>query len=188
MQWRTTRSSNRGDSRLDGFPNAGRFLELASALPQDSRHLDLHTGHLTELNAVDREVVTDDAMSVTPLTCYGHELPARLERLAEQGITNVAFQPMGDVHVNSTPSPRPQASGSRMSRHGDVTARRSSADQIHPVAGPTMANRNPARAVQGVFPRFRAGPTSLASNVREQERKSASIQRPPHATRVFRGR
>jgi 5,10-methylenetetrahydromethanopterin reductase len=85
------------DPRLDGFPNAERFLELANAMPEDSRHLELHTGHLTELNAIDREVVTGDAMSVTPLTCYGHELPARLERLAEQGITNVAFQPMGDV-------------------------------------------------------------------------------------------
>ena len=85
------------DPRLDGFPRAERFLELAAATPDDSRHLELHAGHLTELNAIDREVVTGDAMFVTPLTCHGHELPARLERLAEQGITDVAFQPLGDV-------------------------------------------------------------------------------------------
>jgi 5,10-methylenetetrahydromethanopterin reductase len=79
------------------LPNAERFVELANAVPEDVRHLDLHTGHLTELNVIDREVVSGDAVSVTPLTCSAHELPERLEGLAEQGITEVAFQPMGDV-------------------------------------------------------------------------------------------
>ena len=85
------------DPRLDGFPNADRFLELANELPAASRHLDLHAGHLTELNPIDREVITGDAMAITPLTCHASELPERLDRLAEQGVTEVAFQPMGDI-------------------------------------------------------------------------------------------
>jgi 5,10-methylenetetrahydromethanopterin reductase len=85
------------DPRLDGLPNAARFLELVDALPAATRHLDLHRGHLTELNPIDREVVTGESMFVTPLTCHRTELPGRLEKLAEQGVTEVAFQPMGDV-------------------------------------------------------------------------------------------
>jgi len=85
------------DPRLDGFPNAERFLELANQLPEHGRHLDLHAGHLTELNDVDKQVITGDARAITPLTCHGDELPGRLDRLADQGVTEVAFQPMGDI-------------------------------------------------------------------------------------------
>ena len=85
------------DARLEHLPNADRFLDLVDALDPDSRHLDLHAGHLTELNPIDRKVVTGDSMFITPLTGPADELPARLEELAAQGITEVAFQPMGDV-------------------------------------------------------------------------------------------
>ncbi len=85
------------DPRLDGFPNAEKFLELATALPAETRHLALHAGHLTELNAIDQQVITGDALPITPLTCHGAELPDRLAKLADQGITEVSFQPMGDV-------------------------------------------------------------------------------------------
>lgn len=85
------------DPRLDGFPNAERFLKLAGALPAESRHLELHAGHLTELNDIDRQVIDGDAMFVTPLTCQADELVGRLDRLAEQGVTEVSFQPMGDI-------------------------------------------------------------------------------------------
>lgn len=86
-----------GDGRLPNLPNADRFLELTGALPERSRHLDLHAGHLTVLNEIDRQVVTGESIGITPLTCHRAELPDRLARLADQGITEVAFQPMGDV-------------------------------------------------------------------------------------------
>lgn len=85
------------DGRLEGLPNAERFLELVDGLDPATRHLDLHAGHLTELNPIDREVITGDSMFITPLTCQGADLPGRLDQLAAQGITEVAFQPMGDV-------------------------------------------------------------------------------------------
>jgi 5,10-methylenetetrahydromethanopterin reductase len=86
-----------GDARLEGLPNADRFLALVDGLDPATRHLELHTGHLTELNPIDREVVTGDSMFITPLTGPAAELPQRLEALAAQGITEVAFQPMGEV-------------------------------------------------------------------------------------------
>jgi 5,10-methylenetetrahydromethanopterin reductase len=85
------------DPRLGGLPDVDRFLELVDALPEDSRHLELHTGHLTELNDIDRQVITGEAMAITPFTCHAAEAPDRLDQLAGQGITEVAFQPMGDI-------------------------------------------------------------------------------------------
>ena len=82
------------DARLDGFPNAKHFIELANAVDPSQRHLALHSGHLTELNAIDRQVITGEALSIAPLVCRPAELPERLAGLAGQGITEVAFQPM----------------------------------------------------------------------------------------------
>lgn len=85
------------DRRLDALPNAERFLELANAVPERTRHLDLHSGHLTEMNPIDRQVVSGEAMFIAPITCHRGELLGRLDRLAQQGVTEVAFQPMGDI-------------------------------------------------------------------------------------------
>lgn len=85
------------DGRLSGLPNAERFVELATAIDPDERHLALHEGHLTVMNGIDRQVVTGDAVRIAPLVGSADEMPARLDALAGQGITEVAFQPMGDV-------------------------------------------------------------------------------------------
>lgn len=83
--------------RLDRLPNAELFQRLIEASPKGRRHLLLHTGHLTQLNDIDRQVLVGEAMSIAPLICEGHVLGDRLERLSYQGITEVAFQPMGDI-------------------------------------------------------------------------------------------
>jgi 5,10-methylenetetrahydromethanopterin reductase len=85
------------DPRLSGLPGADRFVALAEAIDPDVRHLSLHEGHLTELNAIDRQVVTAEALRIAPFVCPAGEVPARLDRLAAQGVTEVAFQPMGNV-------------------------------------------------------------------------------------------
>lgn len=85
------------DERLDRLPNADRFVELAGQVDPEHRHLALHAGHLTELNDIDRQVLVGEAMSIAPLICEADELPERLARLGDNGITEVAFQPMGDV-------------------------------------------------------------------------------------------
>lgn len=85
------------DARLSNLPNAERFVELATAVPADVRHLAIHEGHLTELNDIDRAVITPEAIRIAPLAGPASELPGRLEALAAQGITEVAFQPMGDI-------------------------------------------------------------------------------------------
>ena len=85
------------DARLDSLPNGESFVELATAIEPRTRHLALHTGHLTTMNDIDRQIVTGDSMHVAPLTVHGSDLPDRIGQLAEQGITEIAFQPMGDI-------------------------------------------------------------------------------------------
>jgi 5,10-methylenetetrahydromethanopterin reductase len=87
----------RDDERLDRLPNAGLFRELAASGDPAIRHLAIHAGHLTELNDIDRKVLTPEALPVAPLLCAADELGDRLQALADQGITEVAFQPMGDI-------------------------------------------------------------------------------------------
>ncbi len=85
------------DARMDRLPNAERFAELAEAIPEEERHLHLHEGHLTFLNDIDRQVVTGDSLSIAPFVLHREEVKGRLDELGDAGITEVAFQPMGDV-------------------------------------------------------------------------------------------
>ena len=85
------------DGRLDGLPNADRFVDLAGAIDEDRRHLHLHEGHLTFLNEIDREVVTGESLGIAPLLMHRRDVPGRIDELGAAGITEVAFQPMGNV-------------------------------------------------------------------------------------------
>ena len=85
------------DARLSNLPNADRLAEITDAMDPDTRHLALHEGHLTELNAIDRQVLTPESLPIAPFVCHAGEVPERLERLVAAGITEVSFQPMGDV-------------------------------------------------------------------------------------------
>ena len=73
--------------------------EFATLVEEEARDDSIHSGlfHGSLAVRLAQQIVTGDALAITPLTCHGAELPGRLERLAEQGITDVAFQPMGDI-------------------------------------------------------------------------------------------
>ncbi len=85
------------DDRLSMLPNADKFEQLVDQVPEDERHLHVHAGHLTNMNAIDREVVVGDSMFLSPFTLHAPEVPKRIRELEEQGITEIAFQPMGDI-------------------------------------------------------------------------------------------
>lgn len=85
------------DARLDSFPNADRFAQITGDMDPDTLHLSLHEGHLTQLNAIDRQVLTPESLRIAPFVCHAAAVPERMERLAAAGITEVAFQPMGDI-------------------------------------------------------------------------------------------
>jgi 5,10-methylenetetrahydromethanopterin reductase len=84
------------DERLESLPNADKFLTLARAIPEDVRHLVLHEGHLTVMNPIDRQVVTPQAAAMlSPLTGTVDQVRAKVESLANAGMTEIAFQPDG---------------------------------------------------------------------------------------------
>ncbi len=86
------------DARLESLPNADRFVELATAIPEEVRHLTLHEGHLTLMNAIDRQVMTPaGAAAISPLTGTIDQVRRRVDELAAAGMTEIAFQPVGDV-------------------------------------------------------------------------------------------
>lgn len=88
------------DVRLESLPNSDRFVELAMAIPEDTRHLALHAGHLTVMNDIDRQVVTPEAAAaISPLTGTLDDVRSRVEELAGAGMTEIAFQPVGDVEA-----------------------------------------------------------------------------------------
>lgn len=85
------------DARLSTLPNAERFSEVTGDMDPATLHLSLHEGHLTQLNAIDRQVLTPESLRIAPFVCHAGEVPERMERLAAAGITEVSFQPMGYV-------------------------------------------------------------------------------------------
>lgn len=88
------------DARLETLPNASMFVELANAIPEPVRHLSLHEGHLTKMNSIDRQVMTPSAAAtIAPLTGTVEQVRERVGQLASAGITEIAFQPVGDVEA-----------------------------------------------------------------------------------------
>ncbi|MEC7829110.1 MAG: LLM class flavin-dependent oxidoreductase [Actinomycetota bacterium] len=85
------------DQRLETLPNAQQFRELVEQVPEDERHLHVHAGHLTHLNDIDREVVVGDSMFLSPFTLHEAEVKDRIDELESHGITEIAYQPMGDI-------------------------------------------------------------------------------------------
>ena len=85
------------DARLGTLSNAERFAEITGDMDPATIHLSLHEGHLTQLNAIDRQVLTPESLRLAPFVCHAAEVPERMDRHAAAGITEVSFQPMGDV-------------------------------------------------------------------------------------------
>ena len=85
------------DQRLSTLPNADEFRRLVEQVPEDVRHLRVHEGHLTHLNDIDREVVVGESMFLSPFTLYENEVVNQITELEAHGITEIAYQPMGDI-------------------------------------------------------------------------------------------
>ena len=86
-----------GAAAVDGFPGGRRWREATEAVPEATRHLALHEGHLIGPNARDA-LVLDEASGLLPsltLTGTPEELRGRLDGYAAAGVTEIAYQPAG---------------------------------------------------------------------------------------------
>jgi len=90
--------------RLEGLDGELRdqaeayVADVTAALPAGRRHQELHRGHLTELVLPqDPPLVTPDNVRRFAFCGTAAELRARVDRMARDGVTELAIQPGGDI-------------------------------------------------------------------------------------------
>jgi 5,10-methylenetetrahydromethanopterin reductase len=76
-------------------PGGEEWLRRVEAVPQATRHLAVHEGHLFALNPIDRAVVTGDLLLRVGLAGDAAHHRARLDRLKADGVTEAVYQPAG---------------------------------------------------------------------------------------------
>ena len=80
---------------LDGLPGGPEWEASIEAVPEEERHLEIHRGHLVELNEHDRKALNPEDMSPAQLTGTPDQIRDRVARLEAGGATELMWQPMG---------------------------------------------------------------------------------------------
>lgn len=81
---------------FDALPNSATWRESIEAVDPSVRHLDLHRGHLTELNRHDQKVMTGSIAVELSRSGTAAHWRNRLATAEQAGATEVAFQPAGE--------------------------------------------------------------------------------------------
>jgi len=87
-----------GPAVVDAFPGGPAWRAGLEAIDEAHRHLATHEGHLVELTPRDRaglEGGLSELIGSFTLTGTAAEVAERIEALAAQGITELAYQPCG---------------------------------------------------------------------------------------------
>jgi 5,10-methylenetetrahydromethanopterin reductase len=84
-----------GSPVLDQLPGGEQWRSSIEAVPAERRHLETHRGHLTELNEIDRPVMTGSLAAAFTLTGTRAQIAERLAQMEAAGATEIAFQPCG---------------------------------------------------------------------------------------------
>jgi 5,10-methylenetetrahydromethanopterin reductase len=80
---------------LQGLPGSGEWVSAIRSLPQATRHLAIHRGHLTELNEIDRLVMTGQLAAGISQSGTAQQMRDRVASAAAGGTTEFVFQPSG---------------------------------------------------------------------------------------------
>jgi 5,10-methylenetetrahydromethanopterin reductase len=89
---------SKGADGVDKLPGGRQWRESVEAVDANRRHLAVHDGHLIGLSHHDQELLARAAPLLTSWTMTGTrtDIAARLHALTDAGITEVAYQPMGE--------------------------------------------------------------------------------------------
>jgi 5,10-methylenetetrahydromethanopterin reductase len=87
------------ENRLPGelLPGFDEWLHAYDDVPADERHLALHDLHMVDVNERDRPFVTPELVRLAGYAWTASELRDRLAALEDAGVTDVAYQPAGDI-------------------------------------------------------------------------------------------
>ncbi|MGD9891952.1 MAG: LLM class flavin-dependent oxidoreductase [Dehalococcoidia bacterium] len=80
---------------VEALPGGREWLQQIEALPASTRHLAVHEEHLVSVNAIDRPFITPELLLRLGLAGSVEAQRERLTQLAQQGVTEVAYQPAG---------------------------------------------------------------------------------------------
>jgi 5,10-methylenetetrahydromethanopterin reductase len=89
-----------GAEVVRSLPGGPEWLDVIDNEPVHERHLAVHDGHCLHLNAADTAAWDAGAHTLTTtvtLTGTISELKHRVAELADRGVTEVVYQPAGDV-------------------------------------------------------------------------------------------
>jgi 5,10-methylenetetrahydromethanopterin reductase len=86
-----------GAEAVDQMPGGRAWREAIEAIPADKRHLAIHEDHLVAVTERDRPAVMEgiDLLPRRTFTGTASDLRARVEALAEAGVTEIGYQPAG---------------------------------------------------------------------------------------------
>jgi 5,10-methylenetetrahydromethanopterin reductase len=80
---------------VEGLPGGADWRRTIEAVPERTRHLALHEGHMVYVTERDRGLLTGETIAAFTFTGTAKELAGRLVVLEEGGATEVALQPGG---------------------------------------------------------------------------------------------
>lgn len=80
---------------LEALPGGAEWRQRIEALPERSRHLAVHEGHLVAANAIDKPFVTGDLLQRLRRVATAESWRERLAEFERNGITEIAYQPAG---------------------------------------------------------------------------------------------
>jgi 5,10-methylenetetrahydromethanopterin reductase len=89
-----------GPEAVDALPGGREWRASAEAVDEAVRHLEIHKGHLTHLNEHDEAAWSAGSWQLLgqlTLTGSPEEIRARLDALEREGVTELAYQPHGDI-------------------------------------------------------------------------------------------
>lgn len=90
-----------GPAGVLSFPGGKEWLAVVECAPEDERHFAVHQEHLMRLNAADDAAWQAGAhtllMSAT-ISGRPDEVRAKVDQLAANGVTELVYQPAGDIH------------------------------------------------------------------------------------------
>ncbi|MGQ4390200.1 LLM class flavin-dependent oxidoreductase [Streptomyces sp. SAS_270] len=88
-----------GEEAVKALPGGAQWLAVVLETPEAERHLTVHNGHLLRLNEADTAAWNAGGNTLVGRTLTGtaEDVLARVKDLAAQGVTEITYQPAGDI-------------------------------------------------------------------------------------------
>jgi 5,10-methylenetetrahydromethanopterin reductase len=84
-----------GPEGVSSLPGGDEWRAVIETVPERTRHLAIHEGHMVEVNERDRPFITGDLIAAMTFTGSPKDLANRMAAMEQAGATELAVQPAG---------------------------------------------------------------------------------------------